>query len=318
MPGRRATRAQQKRHEAAADWIFRNKEPGQTSADKAAFREWLDSDPENREVYMAAERMMGEATAAIESDPALRNFDVKPRRATKPIVGSFVGLALAGSLFFMLDGPLRLQADVMSGVGEMPIVTLADGSTVQLNASSAIASDYTAGRRTVRLLKGQAFFQVARDPDRLFTVEAGDARVTALGTAFDVRRGESETDITVTQNAVLVDSTDAAHPPVRLEQGHQTAYIRGVGFREVRASDALVALAWRRGQLVVDNASLSYVVEEISRHFPGRIVVAGNELSRRRVSGTLAVADTDAALGFLEHALGVTVTRIGPIIVIRN
>lgn len=318
MPGRRATREQRKRHEEVADWIFRNKEPRQTAAEKAAFQQWLNSDPDNRHVYAAAERLMGEARIAIQSDPALRDFKVKPRNVTKPIAGSLVALALASSLFFLLDGPMRLQADAISETGEQPVITLADGSTLQLNASSAVAYDYNDRRRTVRLLRGQAFFQVVGDPNRPFTVEAGDARITALGTAFDIRLGNTETGVIVTQNAVIVESVGGLHTSVRVEQGQQAAYARATGFSDVRASDSLTALAWRRGQLVVDNAPLSYVVEEMRRHFSGQIVVASGDLSRRRVSGTLAVADTDAALAFLEQALGLKTNRIGPLIVIRN
>lgn len=78
----------------------------------------------------------------------------------------------------------------MAGVGEMPVVTLEDGSVVQLNAASAIAVEFTEKRRVIRLLRGEAFFQVAHGADRPFTVMAGTTSVTALGTAFDVRYDE--------------------------------------------------------------------------------------------------------------------------------
>lgn len=318
MPHKRLTRAQRRRHLEAADWILRNRESGRSAAEKAAFQEWLARDPENARAYDAAERLMGEARMAIESDPALRNLRIKPRSTAKPVVGSLLALFVAGSLFILFDGPMRLRADLIAGTGEMPFVTLDDGSTVQLNASSAIAHNYDAGRRTVRLLRGQAFFEVARDPSRPFTVEAGEVRVTALGTAFDVRLGNSETDVTVTQNAVLVEFADGGHDPLRVEEGERAAYDHATHTHMVGAADAMLALAWRRGQLVLDNAPLSYVVEEMSRHFSGRIVVATDELARRRVSGTMAVSDTDAALAFLERALGVRANRVGPVIVIRN
>jgi len=317
MPGRRATRAQRKRHEDAAGWLLRNREAVQPAAEKAAFRAWLEQDPENRRAYEAVERLMGEARSAIASDPALVDFEVKPRSRAKPILGSLFAFAMAGMLFIALDGPMRLRADAMSNTSEMPVFTLTDGSTVQLNASSAVAYDYTAGRRTVRLLRGQAYFEVARDLARPFTVEAGSTRVTALGTAFDVRLGDAETDVTVTHNAVLIDFAGADQAPLRVKQGEQAIYESRTGTREVRSSDGLAALAWRRGQLVVDNAPLSHIVEEMNRHFSGRVVIANAGLARRRVSGTLAIADTNAVLLHLEHALRVTTNRIGPLIIIR-
>lgn len=319
MPQKRLSKAQRRRNLEASDWILRNSESGQSEADKAAFQDWLDRDPENRHVYKMAERIMGcEARMAIESDPALRDFIVKPASRVKPVAGYLLALFVAGSMFIMLDGPMRLQADLIAGTGEMPIVTLEDGSVVQLNASSAIAHDYDQGRRIVRLLRGQAYFEVTPDPERPFTVEAGDIRVTALGTAFDVRRGASETDVTVTQHAVRVEFADHGHEPLRVEEGEHAAYDHATHARAVGAADTTLALAWRRGQLVLDNTPLSQVVEEMSRHFSGRIVVATDELARRRVSGMMEVSDTDAALRFLESALGVRTNRVGPVIVIRN
>jgi len=318
MLQKRLTRAQKRRHLEAADWILRNREADRTADDETAFQQWLDHDPENARAYEAAKRLMGEARRAIESDPALRDLQIRPSGVTKPILGSLLALIVAGSMFLLFDGPMRLQADVIAGTAEMPVVALEDGSTVQLNASSAIAHDFDAARRTVRLLRGQAFFEVARDPDRPFTVEAGDVRVTALGTAFDVRLGSDQTDVTVTHNAVMVEFADDGHDSLRLQEGEQADYDHATHARAVSTTDRVLALAWRRGQLVVDNAPLSYVVEEMSRHFSGRIVIAGNELARRRVSGTMTVSDTDAALAFLKQALGVRINRIGPVIVIRN
>lgn len=317
MPGNRATRAQRKRNREAADWILRNADSEQPADDKDCFREWLDRDPENGRAYSAAERLLGDARTAIKSDPALLNMNVKPRSTTKPITVSALLLACIGTAFLMLDGPMRLQADAIAGTDEMPVLTLEDGSIVQLNASSAIAVDFDGQQRNIRLLRGQAFFQVAHAPERPFTVQADTTRITALGTAFDVRLGEVDTEVTVTENSVLVESNDATLSSVHVTQGEQATYDRSSGETAVQPVDGLVALAWRRGQLAVENAPLSYVVDEMNRHFSGRIVVADTTLAQRRVSGTIAIADTDAALTFIKQALAVKATRIGPLIVIR-
>src|SRR5690606_5015875 len=72
-------------------------------------------------------------------------------------------------------------------VGERLNVRLEDGSIVALNTATVLEVAYSPGRRDVRLVRGQALFEVARNHDRPFIVTAGDRRVTALGTAFDVR-----------------------------------------------------------------------------------------------------------------------------------
>lgn len=318
MSGNGATNARRKRNREAADWILRNGDPRQPAEEKTRFKAWLDADPENCQTYSAAERLMGDARRAIQSDPALSSIRIVPRSTAKPVVTSLFLLAVTGAAFFLLDGPMRLQADVIAGTDEIPVITLEDGSTVQLNASSAIALDFTATRRVVRLLRGQAYFEVAPAPERPFSVDAGPTRVTALGTAFDVRYGETDTEVTVTEHAVMIDQGTDSASTLRLQEGEQAIIHRENGEAVVGRVDSLVALSWRRGQIAVDNAPLSYVVEEMDRHFSGRIVIADRALADRRVSGTITVADTDAALSFVREALGVRSTRIGPLIVIRN
>jgi transmembrane sensor len=80
------------------------------------------------------------------------------------------------------------------------------------------------------------------------------------------------------------------------EQGEQAVYYHANKQTAVAPVDAIVALSWTRGQIAVDNAPLSHVVEEMNRHFRGQIVIAGSKLAERRVSGTIRVADTDEAL----------------------
>lgn len=318
MPVKGDSRPQKKRNREAADWLLRNGNRNQSPAEQARFREWLEDDPENCRTYRAAERLMGDARQAIQSDPALADIDIRPRSVAKPISAAIVLAGLATGAFFALDGPLRLQADMIAGTDEMPVRTLEDGSVVQLNASSAIAVDFSPERRVIRLLQGQAFFQVAHAPERPFTVVAGETKVTALGTAFDVRYGKDDTEVTVTENAVQVDVEGQRSLSVRVTQGEQAILDRANEKAAISPVDALVALAWKRGQIAVDNAPLSYVVEEMNRHFYGRIVVAGPRLGKRRVSGTIKVADTDDALAFVTKALGVKATRLGPLIVIRQ
>lgn len=318
MPAKRATDTQKKRNREAADWILRNGDPNQSPAEKARFKDWLDRDPENGRTYSAAERLMGDAHRAIQSDPTLVNIQVKARSTGKPIIIALLAATLATGAFFALDGPMHLEADLIAGSDEIPVFTLEDGSEVQLNSSSAIAVDFTDKRRTIRLLRGQAFFQVAHAIERPFTVVAGTTNVTALGTAFDVRYGNDDMEVTVTENEVQIEFDGDLARPVRIKQGEQAIYDYAKKETVVSLVDGPVALAWKRGQIAVDNAPLSYVVEEMNRHFRGRIVVAGSALAGRRVSGTIKVMDTHDALAFVTNALGVKATRIGPLIVIRQ
>ncbi|MBN9668885.1 FecR family protein [Roseibium aggregatum] len=318
MAKRRLTHAQRKRHQEAADWVLRNRETELSDEDLRLFHAWLGSDPENRRAYDTAERLLGEARTAIKSDPGLSNFEAQPAGRGKTAAGTLLGLALIAGAFLYLDGPMRLQADVISGVAELPVIELEDGSTIYMNAGSAIAFDYSEQDRNIRLLRGEAFFEVAPDPERPFSVEAGDTQVTALGTAFDIRRGGDETEVTVTHNAVLVELDDPEQTKVRLNEGERIGYSLANGVSDISMKSEAAVLAWRRGLLVLDNEPLSLVVEELERHFSGKIFIAGSSLARRRISGTIAISDTSAALNFLEQALGLSSTKVGPLIILNE
>tara|TARA_R110002126_G_scaffold290914_1_gene449467 strand:+ start:7582 stop:8538 length:957 start_codon:yes stop_codon:yes gene_type:complete len=318
MVKRRPTHAQRKRHREAADWAMRNREADFSGEDLRAFHQWLDEDQENQRAYDAAEQLLGDACIAIKSDPDLKTFEAKPASPRKAVAGTLLGLAFATGLFFALDGPMRLRADVVSGVAELPIVRLDDGSIIHMNALSAIAVDYSDQVRKIRLLRGEAFFEVAADPQRAFTVEAGDTRVTALGTAFNIHRADDETDVTVTHHSVLVEFADPDQTQIRLNEGEHVGYDTTGAISQVTPKDAASALAWRKGLLVLDNVRLSHVAQELERHFTGRILIASPGLADRRISGTMAISDTPAALAFLEQALNLNVTKIGPIIILSD
>ncbi|MEO9902113.1 FecR family protein [Nisaea sp.] len=316
MQKRRLTRTERKRHLEVADWLLRNRSGAGTADDRQAFVTWLDQAPENRAAYEAAERVMGEASLAIKSDPALETFRAVPARHGRKAAGIVGLLALCAFLFTFFDGRVYFEADAISGPGEVREIALEDGSKVLLNASSAIVYDYSDSRRTLRLLRGQAHFDVARDPGRPFTVEVGDVRVTALGTAFDIRKGKKATSIAVLHNAVMLETPSDPGLRIRLDEGELVSQSASGRFGGISKVDPASVLAWRRGQLVVDNADLAQVAEEIERRFYGHVLFADRSLGDRKVSGTLVVSETDAALNFLEQALGVKSIKAGPLIVL--
>jgi transmembrane sensor len=318
MAAKKGTRADRRRREEAVDWFLRNQEPGDTTARSEAFEQWLSAHPDNRAAYDKVGRLMGEARSAMLGDSSLSSYRPKPRNTGRRVASVAAVAGLAATLFWLADGPMRLQADAMSGTGERPVIALADGSQMQLNAYSAVAYAFEGERRVVRLLRGEAFFQVAKDVGRPFIVEAMGGQVRALGTAFNVRLGQNQTEVTVTEHAVAVSSSDLRERAVRVDANQEIAYASGGKLGAVAAADPDAALAWRRGQLVVDNATLQRVIDEIGRHYSGRIVIATTALAQRRVSGTFVVSDPAAALTVLQQTLGISVTQFGPLLVLRG
>ncbi|WP_448664079.1 FecR family protein [Sphingomonas sp. CJ20] len=298
-----------------ADDLCRNGAQGTGEAIEA----WRVSDPRHDKHLAEMEAIWRDLGKVAEASTPPLPAEVAPRRrarmrAPTPRRTAQAGAALAAAiaLAVLADVPLRLQADLRTGVGERRIEQLTDGSRVWLDTDSAVALDFTAKRREVRLLRGRAEFEVAPDRSRPFTVDAGSGATTALGTRFIVQRQGDAADVTVTEHAVQVALDSGAS--ARVAEG-QAVHYQGSTIGAVRPVSRDTAMAWTRGWLVFEDAPLGDVVKELARSHPGMIRLVGSALSERRVSGSIAVDNPEEALRTLESLLHLRATRIGSVVI---
>lgn len=293
------------------DWLLRLKNEPQCQTAARGLQAWLEHSEGNRVAWQAALRtweLLGEVkpqyTGLWPAKPDV-NVVAHPamRRRRWPVA---VTLVAAAAIAAVLAGPallLRLQADVMTATGESRVVTLADGSQVNLSGGSAIGVDITAEGRRVRLLSGEAFFDVAHDAARPFTVEAGGAKVVVLGTAFDVALDPSTTTVQLARGVVGISATGTAAvtemaPGDMATVDHDTGEIlRGL----VQAGEIG---AWRNGQLFVNDVPVESVIARLQRYHSAWISLPDGTLARQRVTGLYDLRDPDRALRALVQPLG--------------
>src|SRR5690606_28027432 len=152
-------------------------------------------------------------------------------------------------------------------------------------------------RRVVRLLKGEALFDIAPDPARPFTVYAGDGAVGALGTVFAVQLEDDTLEVAVSAGRIQVYSTRAHDgaplvgaqsltPIAVLEAGQLGACGRSIKSVETLDSEALERkLAWREGRLIFDDVTLAQAIEEITRYTATEIIISDPEIRELRIGG---------------------------------
>lgn len=296
-------------NQEAAQWFAQREAGGMTAEDEARLAQWLARDLRHRRAFDRAEAMWQALEApmlAPSSGPARRRW--RWGRPGRPRPGRKAGAAIAAGLALLLvvqtDLPTRLRADAMTATGERRDVRLPDGSIATLNTASAIA--FSDDGRKVRLLAGEAAFQVAPNAGQPFQVEAGDGASTALGTRFIVRRIDGGARVTVTEHSVRVALDRQA---IVLREGEAVAYERGAIGRPHRVAIS-EADAWTRGRMRVVNRPLGEIVAELDRYHPGYIRVIGADVARRPVSGTFDVRDPVGALDVIQRTLGIGSTRI--------
>jgi transmembrane sensor len=220
--------------------------------------------------------------------------------------------ALVASLF----GPallIRLQSDFKTGPGETQIVTLVDGSRVTLAPQTALMDDFSEQTRHIRLLEGEAYFEVKRDITRPFVVEAPDASVQVLGTAFGVRDTGHGTRVELAHGSIAlkVEGPDGA-TELTLAPGDVVTVERNGGKTEISRVDPAEIALWREGRLAVTDQPLGDVVALIQRQHSAWILLPESELAALRVTGLYDLSDPDKALMALAAPFGLKVHAATP------
>lgn len=206
-------------------------------------------------------------------------------------------------------------ADQRTLAGEQRVLTLDDGSRVTLAGDSAINLSLSGRQRHITLLRGRVYFQVARDPQRPFVVEAGEARVRVTGTRFEVRRdGGDRVRLTVAEGEVIASGGDRR---LTLRAGEQVHWLRDrLGDRHRVDVDRV--LAWLEGRLVFRDQPLRDVLRELAPHHPDRLLLLDQGLAERRLSGTFNIGDPDAALSALSQTLPLTLRRLPGVVILSR
>lgn len=245
------------------------------------------------------------------------------RRAVLRIAASVTVLLGAGALAREVarrapEGETRVaMIEVRTGVGERREITLADGSRVTLAPRSALRHPrhFAASRRDVELA-GHAFFRVAKDAERPFSVHAPGAVARVLGTEFDVREDAAagEVDVVVASGRVqLRAASDDSGGPV-LTARQLGRLVRSTGAVRVDSAVVLDAyLGWRDGRLRFERRPLGEVVAELAAWYDAAFVV-DSTLARRLVSADLRVGEgtsLDGILRGLTVPLDARFTRAG-------
>ncbi|MDA7949601.1 MAG: FecR domain-containing protein [Hyphomicrobiaceae bacterium] len=309
-----------------------------SAEERAAFDAWLAADTDHRTAFEKVEKLW-RALGGLEGDfteaeasagspvTGVTPFPELPSNGQKTPITKLhrhrgvtrAAAALAAMLaiavfIFAEDIWIAAFADVATGAGHKQEIVLPDNSRVTLNTASALAIDYTAGERRIRLLRGEAFFDVRPDTTRPFRVEASEGLSEPVGTAFAVRKTDDSVVVTVTHGEVAVRPAQAAAEPASYERplivaDRQIAYRRGIVTARPREVDVAKMLAWRTGKIVFEDMDFSEALAELDRYLPGRIVVASRVGNAPKVSGVFETNDVQIAVRAVAAVHGLSVAQ---------
>ncbi len=215
--------------------------------------------------------------------------------------GLAAGVCAVAVLAWMRDGGVVVE----TAVGETRSLALSDGSKVTAGGRTEFVARLDEHSRQITITEGEAFFEVAQDKQRPFTVRTGATSITALGTAFNIRCGKARTVITVAEGSVRVDGPTAA----RLEAGEQLS-IDATATADTRMQvDAGSVAGWREGRLQYFNEPLSAVVADLARYSSRKISVEDRAVGKLQVTGVVLEQNIDGWLSSLETTFEIEAIR---------
>jgi transmembrane sensor len=281
------------RLEAAADWLQRLQSAPQDETVLGQWLDWCQEEPQNLQAF---ERMQ----------EIWQAFD-RPRRKERARLSRFAVAAGLAVLAMLAGWQLwshyeRRSHTLTTDVAQHGSQILSDGSQVDLGARTRIVTRYNDRQRNVTVESGEAFFEVAKDVARPFVVRAGAVRITALGTAFSVRRTLDRTVVTVSEGLVSVTpgTTTPGHE-LRAGVGERVTFSSNANRLSVSNVDPKAATAWRQGVLRFVDEPLAAVVDDVNRYSTQPIKLASSHLGERLYTGTVYRDRINDWLGALER-----------------
>ncbi|HEY6922796.1 MAG TPA: FecR domain-containing protein [Steroidobacteraceae bacterium] len=340
----------------AIDWFLKFQESARGKPPPRGFSEWLVRSPEHIQEYLDIACVWdvlnvppeGEyETAALieamkghhEPDNIVRlqdRFGTRPRPLhTQPLPprsksATWAACALLVSGVLLAYVRWISATEFSTHIGEQHSVTLQDGSVIFLNTDSKVEVRWSASERHIDLLRGEARFQVARNPTRPFIVATADAQVRALGTAFNVRSDAHSTQVAVMEGEVEVTLTKEAEPArqadreppapgahlpsfhpssnLRLAAGERAA-VTSTGIEPNTGPSIESVAAWPQRRLVFRGETLGTIVNEFNRYRTQPLVLDDSQLAQLEISGAFDLNDPESLVAYLKTFETVQVER---------
>jgi transmembrane sensor len=297
----------------AAAWVVKTQDDPIDPAHKTALEGWLAADPRHLGAFARASAILARIDQMRAIGPAYEPLRDASARTPSRRIFMEAG-AIAASITVIGTGVGAVwralsEGAASTGIGETDVVPLADHSIVTLNTNSKVVLRYTKAQREIELVRGEALFDVAKDPRRPFIVRAGDTEVIAIGTSFVVRTlPDQPVEVLVREGTVEVK-----RPKVSVEDlVRVAANVRAVApsnapieTSPVTNDDISRDLAWKDGKIAFDDESLADAAREFARYSKTPIRIEDPDVAARTVTGLFMANDPAGFAKAVAISLGI-------------
>jgi transmembrane sensor len=278
-------------YDEAAYWAARIDAGPLSPVEEATLEAWLGVDTRHYGALAQASALLVPAHAPA----AMRSVGwAEPRR--RLFLGSGIAAGLAVVLGAASYVTRALSAErYRTQIGEMRVVALSDGSVVFLNTNSEISVRYSSKLRYIELVQGEALFDVAKNKQRPFIVQAGTTQVRAVGTSFTVKAlPDRPIQVLVKEGVVEINRPNTPVAPIVLVAMNSRAIApqdAPIVAKPVATAEVVRELAWRVGRTAFHGETLGEAAAEFARYSNVHIEIDDPEVANEKVTGLFVSTD---------------------------
>lgn len=304
----------------AATWIARLRDEQRGPDVEAELQQWLGESAEHQRAF----KRMAQVWEQAGNIRMRARADASATHRGRSRFSPWAAAAAAALLAVITITTVYWRENVFTtAIGQQRVRVLQDGTQVVLNTDTRIEVNYDEHFRRVRLVRGEARFDVSKRPAWPFLVSVGDQEIRALGTSFIVRH-DNDQDLSVT----LVDGRISVAPVAgNGEAPPQAPQVLVPGQRLVFSRHHAPAMdrpelsrltAWERGRVEFDATPLEAATTEMNRYTTTRVIVPDPEVAQLRIGGVFRAGDSDEFVKIVTSVLGLQADRNGADIVLSR
>lgn len=293
--------------------------------DHRRFERWLTIDTDHAQAWQETQQLWKQSEQLTELGQqhlprAQTVFADAPKKDSR-LSSWATGVAMAASIVIAIALWLPASHDDNQGIhyrselAQTLPVHLPDGSVITLGADSEIELQLSTSQRQVILHRGEAFFDVAKDIRRPFTVDSQGTRVSVLGTRFNVNQLDQHSKVSVQSGLVAVTHL-ATQDQVELTPGERVVS-HNQGLAQVSHQDANKSGAWREGLRLYFDAPLSDVVADFNRYSTRPLELASTDLGSLSLTAIFPTDDIDSMVHSLSDVLPIEIQEESDRILIK-
>lgn len=284
---------------------------GKTSEEEAAYvRHWMKESDENRRMAQRINRLcLAADTLELEErlnlPQAFRKVQNHRTARRLRLAGQWIQKAAAVLLIPVLALYLVSQygrqqeeeqlVEVHTRPGMSSSLTLPDGTLVYLNSSSSLTYPASFNGNTRRVsLKGEAYFEVSKDPDRRFIVSTPhDTRVEVLGTHFNLEAYEENNRVMATLLEGKINFTYRTKEKdkvkgITMAPGSKVIYDAETNKVQLLRTTGVSETGWTQGKIILENTPLEESLRLLSKHFHTDFILSNPKLKEYSFTGVFA------------------------------